>query len=64
MMKDTTKCQVCQVAPIEYTTSITGCRVKHGFCRRCFELLASRPWRQGTDQPDGPVMRQRSKRMA
>lgn len=62
MVKDTTKCRVCQAAPIEYTTSPTGIRVKHGYCRQCFELTASRPWRNGEQQPDGQVVRQRTKR--
>lgn len=42
MAKDKSKCRECQAAPIEYTTSVTGCKLKHGVCRSCYERRAAR----------------------
>lgn len=41
-MKDLSLCRECQSRPIEYTTSITGCKLKHGVCRDCYERRAAR----------------------
>lgn len=42
MARNKSLCRECQLRPIEYDTSITGSKVKHGLCRDCYERRAAR----------------------